>query len=107
MSRPVAIGKTPISANDTHPYRQDHSVIYFLKSSLAGGVSGCFAKTVVAPLDRVKILFQGSRPDYVKHAGKFDLSCLVNFLIRHFFRCIQCAETDIRNTRDHGMVSGT
>ncbi|KAI0271887.1 mitochondrial carrier domain-containing protein [Russula aff. rugulosa BPL654] len=31
-----------------------------IRSSIAGGVAACVAKTVVAPLDRVKILFQTS-----------------------------------------------
>ena len=32
--------------------------------------TGCVAKTSVAPLDRVKILFQTRNPDYQKYAGQ-------------------------------------
>ncbi|KAI0067353.1 mitochondrial carrier [Artomyces pyxidatus] len=45
---------------------------HFLRSGMAGGVAGCVAKTVVAPLDRVKILFQASNPDYQKYAGSWS-----------------------------------
>ncbi|KAF8257178.1 mitochondrial carrier [Lactarius quietus] len=38
-------------------------------SGIAGGVAGCVAKTVVSPLNRVKILFQASNPEYQKYAG--------------------------------------
>ena len=34
-----------------------------VRSLLAGGVAGCVAKTFTAPLDRVKILFQGNNPN--------------------------------------------
>ena len=35
-----------------------------VRSLIAGGVAGCVAKTATAPLDRVKILFQGSNPNF-------------------------------------------
>ncbi|KAJ9206743.1 hypothetical protein DTO164E3_984 [Paecilomyces variotii] len=47
------------------------SLDYILRSGLAGGMAGCAAKTVVAPLDRVKILFQASNPQFAKYAGSW------------------------------------
>jgi len=44
---------------------------YALKSGLAGGFAGCAAKTVVGPLDRVKILFQTRNPQFAKYAGSW------------------------------------
>ncbi|KAF2428655.1 mitochondrial carrier [Tothia fuscella] len=42
---------------------------YIVKSGVAGGLAGCAAKTFVAPLDRVKILFQTSNPQFAKYSG--------------------------------------
>lgn len=42
---------------------------YVLRSGLAGGIAGCMAKTVIAPMDRVKILFQARNPVFEKYAG--------------------------------------
>ncbi|KAM0717433.1 hypothetical protein Q7P37_007285 [Cladosporium fusiforme] len=42
---------------------------YALRSGVAGGIAACAAKTVVGPLDRVKILFQASNPEFAKYTG--------------------------------------
>jgi len=52
-------------------HRDKRSLDYALRSGLAGGLAGCVAKTAVAPLDRVKILFQASNPDFQKYAGSW------------------------------------
>ncbi|KAL9049779.1 MAG: hypothetical protein Q9162_007026 [Coniocarpon cinnabarinum] len=54
------------------PKRIDkQSPTYLLKSGIAGGLAGCAAKTVVGPLDRVKILFQASNPQFQKYTGSW------------------------------------
>ncbi|KAH0832974.1 mitochondrial carrier domain-containing protein [Lanmaoa asiatica] len=52
-------------------HRDKRNLDYALRSGLAGGLAGCVAKTAVAPLDRVKILFQASNPDFQKYAGSW------------------------------------
>lgn len=47
------------------------STEYVVKSGIAGGLAGCAAKTVVGPLDRVKILFQTSNPQFAKYTGSW------------------------------------
>ncbi|CAA9958722.1 ADP-ATP carrier protein [Pyrenophora teres f. maculata] len=62
---------------DTEPGRRKKktdkkSMEYLIKSGLAGGFAGCAAKTVVGPLDRVKILFQTRNPEFAKYAGSWS-----------------------------------
>ncbi|KAK0751124.1 mitochondrial carrier protein LEU5 [Schizothecium vesticola] len=47
------------------------SLDYIWRSGVAGGVAGCAAKTMVAPLDRVKILFQAHNPQFIRYAGSW------------------------------------
>ncbi|KAF8893901.1 mitochondrial carrier domain-containing protein [Infundibulicybe gibba] len=61
-----------MSSNGSKSTRDNQSLSYIVRSGLAGGVAGCIAKTVVAPLDRVKILFQASNPDFQKYAGSWS-----------------------------------
>jgi solute carrier family 25 protein 16 len=44
---------------------------YAMRSGVAGGLAACAAKTVVGPLDRVKILFQASNPEFAKYTGSW------------------------------------
>ncbi|KAH0370681.1 hypothetical protein KCU65_g2361, partial [Aureobasidium melanogenum] len=62
---------TPSSSPQKNSHANKQSWDYILRSGLAGGIAGCAAKTVVGPLDRVKILFQASSPQYAKYTGSW------------------------------------
>ncbi|KAJ5136890.1 Mitochondrial carrier protein LEU5, partial [Penicillium atrosanguineum] len=55
----------------SEPASKKRSLDYIVKSGLAGGLAGCAAKSLVAPLDRVKILFQTSTPEFARYSGSW------------------------------------
>ncbi|ODQ67478.1 mitochondrial carrier [Nadsonia fulvescens var. elongata DSM 6958] len=62
---------TPTDSNVSKPLIDKQSYRYVVLSGISGGVAGCAAKTLIAPLDRVKILFQTSNPEFRKYSGSF------------------------------------
>ncbi|GMM28026.1 coenzyme A transporter [Martiniozyma asiatica (nom. inval.)] len=68
MSGPVVSDRERLHPKKTIDKR---SFEYIARSGLAGGLAGISAKTLIAPLDRVKILFQTNNPHYKKYVGSF------------------------------------
>lgn len=54
-----------VHPDETHvAILEKSSFDYIVRTGLAGGAAGCAGKTLIAPLDRIKILFQTSNPHY-------------------------------------------
>lgn len=56
--------KKVVPVADDRGQAKRQSMDYAIRSAIAGGTAGCAAKTLVAPLDRVKILFQTGNPAF-------------------------------------------
>ncbi|KAJ5143783.1 uncharacterized protein N7515_002570 [Penicillium bovifimosum] len=51
----------------SRPKKSTRSLDFIIRNGLAGGIAGCAAKTIVAPLERVRILFQTSHATFIQY----------------------------------------
>nr|CCA21262.1 Mitochondrial Carrier (MC) Family putative [Albugo laibachii Nc14] len=68
-----ANSEAEVASNETYPLKNNSAIITMSKSFIAGGSAGIIAKSVLAPADRVKIIFQVSEDTKFTFRNAFNL----------------------------------